>query len=127
MYTNNKEYRQAIRDFCKMNCQNIIINEEIDDESRDEQLFDILASQNTMNFIYEKTKDNLLWQKIYDKAAEKVFSMNREIGLSILFSYDYFWDFKQCWDYFYISLDSKSSLEKFDENNKFYKSLYSNL
>jgi len=122
MYTNNKEYRQAVRDFCKMNCQDKNIELNIDDESRDELLFDILGSQKTMDFIYEKTRDNQLWQNIYDKAAAKMLSENREIGLSILFCYDFFWDFKECWGSFCKSLDGKS-LEKFDEKNEFYKSL----
>jgi len=124
MYTTNKEYRDCIREFCKMNCEDKTIGLDIDDESRDEQMFDGIACNKTMDFIFEKTKDIPLWQDIYDKAAGKFISTNREIGLSVLFSYDFFWDFKECWNSFLRSLEINSEhLEIFDENNSFYKSL----
>ena len=126
MYTTNKEYRQAVRDFCRMNCQDENIELEIDDESRDELLFDTLASKKIMDSIFEKTRKHPLWQNLYDKSAGKFLSEDREIGLSILFCYDFFWDFKECWDSFSKSLD-ENNIEKFDENNEFYQSLNSKL
>ena len=124
MYTTNKEYRDCIREFCKMNCEDKTIGIDIDDESRDEQMFDCIACSKTMDFIFEKTKDIPLWQNLYDKAAGKFISTNREIGLSVLFSYDFFWDFKECWNSFLCSLEiNNEHLEIFDENNGFYKSL----
>ena len=117
MYTTNSEYRQAIREFCKMNCEPIELD--IDDESKEELLYDVISSKKTLDFIYEKTKENPLWQQLYEKAAGKFLSTDREIGLSVLFCYDYFWYFKKCWDSFL------ENVENFDENNEFYKSLNS--
>ena len=125
MYTSNKEYRQIVRDFCKMNCPKIDM-EDLDEETMDELLYDALASKKTMDFIYEKTKDHPLWQGMYDKSAAKFFSENREIGLSVLFCYDFFWDFKHCWDFYLKSLEEET-IQKFDENNEFYTSLNSKL
>ena len=71
MYTTNKKYRQAVRDFCRMNCQDENIELEIDDESRDELLFDTLASKKIMDSIFEKTRNHPLWQNLYDKSAGK--------------------------------------------------------
>jgi len=124
MYTSNKEYRKAVRDFCKMDNQEII--EDIDDETRDEMDFDILASKNTQDFIYEKTKDHPLWQHVYDKAAAKFFSTDREIGLAVLFCYDFFWYFEKCWVSYFKCLE-ENNIENYDENNEFYKSLNSTL
>lgn len=124
MYTSNKEYRQAVRDFCKMDQQEII--EDIDDETRDEMDFDILASKNTQDFIFEKTKDHPLWLYLYDKAAAKFLSEDREIGLAVLFCYDFFWYFKKCWDDYFKYLE-ENNIENFNENNEFYKSLKSKL
>jgi len=118
MYKTNAEYREKIRIFCKMNCEDTNQYLDIDDETRDEQLFDVIASKTTMDLIYEKTKEHPLWQDIYDKAAAKFISEDREIGLSILFCYDYFETFKNCW---YSFLENP---EKFDKKNEFYQSLY---
>ena len=126
MYTTNKEYRKAIRNFCRMNCQDENLGLDIDDESKDEMLFDTLASKNMMDFIFERTKDHPLWQNLYDKAAGKFLSVNRDIGLSVLFSYDFFWDFNHCWNYYLKSLE-EPTIEKFDESYEFYQSLDSKL
>ena len=124
MYTTNKEYRQCIRDFCKMICEDKMIQLDIDEESRDEQLYDGIACQKMMDFIFEKTKDIPLWQHLYDKAAGKFISTDREIGLSVLFSYDFFWDFKNCWNSFLNTSEmNDNGLESFNENDVFYKSL----
>ena len=118
-YTTNKEYRQAIREFCKMNCTEP--SENMDEETKDELLFDSLGSQIVMNQIYEKTKDHSLWQSIYDKSAAKFFSTDREIGLSVLFCYDFFPAFHDCWNS-YLECP-----EKFDETNEWYQILYNTL
>jgi len=117
-YSTNKEYREVIREFCKMNCEKLPDDlDDIDEETQDEMMFDSLACQLVMNEIFEKTKDHPLWQNIYDKTAAKFFSSDREIGLSVLFCYDFFPAFHDCW---------KSFLEypeKFDETNEYYQTL----
>jgi hypothetical protein len=121
-YTTNKEYRKAVREFCKMNCvETENTDDTMDEETKDELLYDSLGSQMTMNQIYEKTKDHPLWQKIYEKSAAKFFSTDREIGLSILFCYDFFPGFYDCWHSFL------ECPEKFDETNEWYEILYNTL
>jgi hypothetical protein len=121
-YSTNKEYRNVIREFCKMKCDdsnNFL--DDVDEETKDEMLFDSLASQIKMNEIFEQTKDHLLWQQIYDKSAAKFFSTDREIGLSVLFCYDFFAAFYECWNSFL------EYPEKFDETNEYYQRLFSTL
>lgn len=117
-YTTNKEYRKVIREFCKMNCEDKTdFSDDIDEETRDEIMFDSLSCQLVMNDIFDKTKKHPLWQKIYDKAAAKFFSTDREIGLSVLFCYDFFPGFHDCWKSFL------EHPEKFDETNEYYQTL----
>jgi hypothetical protein len=121
-YTTNKEYRKAIREFCKMNCSDTSeMSEDIDEETQDELLFDSLASQILMNQIYEKTKNHFLWQEIYDKCAAKFFSTDREIGLAVLFCYDFFAVFNDCW------ISYLECPQKFDKTNEHFQILISTL
>jgi len=81
------------------------IEYETDDEYREclcalfgkvDDTYDGAAAATLMDSIYESTKDNVLFQEIYDLAAAKFFSTDRSLGLSILFSYDYFALFCKC-------------------------------
>jgi len=49
-----------------------------------------------MDSIYAETKDNIIFQELYDLAAAKFLSEDRSLGLSVLFSYDYFALFCKC-------------------------------
>ena len=100
MYSNNKEYRQAIRQFFHMNID--IIEAEIkqydyDEETQDELLFDDAAMNMGMTNILEKTAGNILFDELYSLAAALMISMDKETGLCILLSYDYFSDFYNIW------------------------------
>jgi hypothetical protein len=76
---------------------NIIIDtDDIDEITRDEQDYDESAASKTMDFVYEKTCEHVLFQELYDIAASKMISMDRSIGLAVLFSYDYMALFHQC-------------------------------
>jgi len=97
-YSTNAEYRQALRKFCDMSCNDISIEyEEIDDESKDELLYDPNSMEEKMDEIFKKTKDDPLWIELYKLAAAKFFSTDLEIGLTVLFSYHYFPGFYNCW------------------------------
>lgn len=112
LYTSNKEYRQAIRDFCHMNT--IALDIETDDEETyDELQFDMDAMKQSMDMIYEMTKENKYWGILFEKAAGKFLSTHYDIGLSVLFSYDYFSKFVDCWNWF---LEGK----EFNENTDCY-------
>ena len=120
-YSTNKEYRQVLREFCNMKCIDIYENTDIDDESRDELLFDINSTKDKMDEIYNTTKYHPLWIKIYEKAAAKFFSIEPEIGISILLCYDYFPFFYDCWILFI------NNPNDFTETNEVYQKLFLSL
>jgi hypothetical protein len=105
MYTTNKEYRQAIRDFFQMKCQQIKyedleLDEELDEETADEYTYDSCAVEKGLNRIYEKTKSIDAFSKLYEYAAALMFSTDPETGLAVLFSYDYFAPFNKVYTIF---------------------------
>jgi len=122
VYSTNKDYRQVVRNFCNMKCtDDKFIDDEIDEESRDELLFDESSTSKKMTEIYESTKHHLLWIHLYEKAAAKFFSTDNEIGLAVLFSYDYFLKFYKCWTLFI------ESPHDFVDSNDTYQNLLSAL
>ena len=117
MYSNNKEYRQAIRQFFNMNIANIeseIKQYEYDQETEDELLFDETAMNVGMTNILEKTANNKLFSELYNYAAARMISTDRETGLCILLSYDYFYDFLNVWNAY---LENPS---EFSEKNSYF-------
>lgn len=98
-YSNNTEYRDCLRKAFYMTCDLEHLLEEnpdYDDETIDEELYNSEQSSNIINFIYEKTKDNNIFKKIYLHAAAKIISTSPDLGLVILFSYDFFYIFHNC-------------------------------
>lgn len=101
-YINDQEYRKCLREVFDMD---LTVPEEtirkletangeiFDDKTEDEMLFDYEKTETAMNFIFEKTKDHSEFQELYLLAAAKVISLNTSIGMSICFSYDYFYLF----------------------------------
>uniref|UniRef100_A0A6C0HZW1 Uncharacterized protein n=1 Tax=viral metagenome TaxID=1070528 RepID=A0A6C0HZW1_9ZZZZ len=100
MYSNNKEYRQSLRDFFQMKCQPVVSNEDIDEETIDEFTYDADAVEKKMNEIFEKTKIINGFCKLYEIAASHMISTDLETGLAVLLSYDYFYYFKDLFSYF---------------------------
>jgi hypothetical protein len=76
-----------------------------DEETIDEMSYDEDSMTKILDTIYEKTKDHPLFKKIYETAAAKMISLDPEIGLAIIMSYDYFSGFYACLDAFYKSPD----------------------
>lgn len=103
MYTNNAEYRQAVRQFFGMDFSQAVLNPDIDEETQDELLYDELTSKKATDEIYSRTKDCALFQYVYDIGASKFFSTDREIGLVVLCSYDFFEEFKQAYEEFMLN------------------------
>jgi len=113
-YETNEEYRQYFRELCGMT--NFLLDPsmntlELDEETLDEQQFDMDAASKTMDYIWESTKKNSLFQRIYSKAAAIMLSDNNEIGLAIMISYDYLDVFHKC----FVEFMREPLL--FDENN----------
>lgn len=101
MYSSNKQYRQAMREFFHMNVEAIeaeIKQYNYDEETYDELLFDENAMSAGMKNILKKTASNKLFDELYSLAAAQMISLDRETGLCILLSYDYFYDFSNVWN-----------------------------
>ena len=99
-YTNDKEYRETLRQLFSM--QKVVAHcAEIDDITNDENDYDTDSASKAMDFIYESTKTNNVFQILYDSAAGKMLSQDREIGLAVLYSYDYMLLFHNCFVEYY--------------------------
>jgi hypothetical protein len=70
--------------------------DELDDETRDELMYDSMATSRLMDFIFSRTKDRAPFQTLYSVAAGAMMSMDLEIGLCVLCSYDYLAEFHAC-------------------------------
>ena len=86
-------------------------------ENDDTLYFDEELIMKNMDILFIRTKENPLFQNLYDLAAAKMFSTDRTVGQCILFSYDYLADFYEC---LYIFI---SSPEEFTENCLVYKNM----
>ena len=63
---------------------------------KDENEFDDNAASNAMDYVFSQTKEEPLFQKIYQIAAAKMISTDLQTGLAICFSYDYLGVFHKC-------------------------------
>lgn len=98
-YNTNAEYRREIRLFFNMDVSTIqkdlLEDDDLDDESVDELLYDTISSEKNTNAILSRTESNPIFQEIYDIAAAKFFSTDRGTGLVVLLCYDYFYLFRE--------------------------------
>ena len=94
IYEDTKEYRACMRHLFKM--APLIQDSDLDDETLDEQDYDAIQTTIMLDYIYALTKDNKCFQQMYDYASATMFSQDREIGLAVLFSFDYFIFFHPC-------------------------------
>lgn len=114
-YSNSTEYRDVFR---KITNQSISPPEniyDIDDETLDENHYDEKQVSNFLDTIYKNTKDSVWFQTLYDSAAAKMISTDREIGLAVLCSYDYLAAFYNCY------LEYVESPETFNEQTSAYR------
>ena len=97
MYSNNHEYRVALRTYFKMDLSSLAEQyadlKDSDPESYDEMLYDDDAMKLGMDAILDKTKENPLFTDLYVLAAGRFLTTDIETGLCVLLSYDYFADF----------------------------------
>jgi hypothetical protein len=95
-YSTSAEYRQLIRQIFNMqsiNYPEIVYEPDIDSETKDENECDESAIHIAMDWIYSRTKDTPLFQELYSFGSARMFSVDTEIGLAILMSYDYLFYF----------------------------------
>ena len=100
-YENNFQYRQCLRDIFSMDVLKNPpkwdqMDPDLDEETKDELVFEGGAISQGMDYIYNATKENAALKQLYLDAAALMLSQNPDIGLSILFAYDYFADFHNC-------------------------------
>lgn len=94
-YTNNQEYRICIRELSGMNT-NSDVDFDIDEETQDEQNYDMDAMCKLLDYVYSITETNVYFQKLFKYGAATMLSEDPSIGLAVLFSYDYFHLFHLC-------------------------------
>lgn len=94
-YTGDREYRATFRRIFRMRLVSagLDIHDAI---TADELNYDVDAASAMMDAIFDQTSTHPLFQELYDHAAAKMFSLDRTIGMAVLFSYDYFADFHRC-------------------------------
>lgn len=100
-YDDNKTYRAVLRQLFYIDSDEVLAEltktypdiGSIDVETLDELTIDITKIESTMTVLYEETKDDPPFQRLYDLAAARMFSTDRKIGQSVLFSYDYLYLF----------------------------------
>lgn len=125
-YSNNNEYRDCIRQVFQMNARNFPDTSmlELDDETQDEMMYDDKSANDMMDFIYERTKLKDEFIDLYSKAASFMFSIDTNIGLTILFGYDYLDLFHSLLQVFF-SNPSESTIVQSSEYTRLYDKLYS--
>ena len=120
-YSDSREYRNVFR---KLTGQNTTKPENpfgIDDETLDEQHYDEENVALFMDTLLDQTQSSPLFQTLYDIAAAQMISTDREIGLAVLCSYDYFASFYECY------LEYVSSPKTFSETTPSYQKIKSML
>jgi hypothetical protein len=77
---------------------------------------DINVLSNVVYELYEKIKDNDILKMFMDKAASKIMTEELQLGLCLLYSYDYMYLTHKCVSEYlntgFISLDSIDNLNK---------------
>jgi hypothetical protein len=93
-YSNDTEFRQSIRSVFGMNEQtHITTDPHLDEISKDEMNFDDTQVEEWTKWVSMETAQCYELQELYKLAAATMMSLDTEIGLAVLFSFDYFKDF----------------------------------
>lgn len=113
-YNDNYSYRSCLRAVTNMCKSDIYVpwdkmDDDLDEETIDEMLFDNVKMTTSMDYIYNKTHTIPKFKELYSLAAGKMLSTNQSIGLAILFSFDYFSYFHKCLIDFFNNNDVNSS------------------
>jgi hypothetical protein len=123
-YTNDEEYRKSIRSLFQMKSDSYpdIVNSDIDAVSRDELEYDENSAYSAMEYVFDNTRNVPPFIAIYEQAASFMFSTDINIGMAVLFSYDYLLLFHNCLRDFFASLSRND--ESFTIENENYKLLH---
>jgi len=118
MYSNTEEYRAFVRNLVHMDPSTHFEElEDPDPETADEFHYDESSMSRYLDLVYAQTKENALFQDLYLAAAALMISNDPEIGLAVLFSYDYLATFH------FLHQSYLVDPTVFSANNQFYQSL----
>jgi hypothetical protein len=126
-YSNDLEYRMTVRQIFQMNSDSYpeIVHSDIDPISRDELEYDEKSADIAMQYVMNHTQNEALFAPIYEQAASFMFSTDANIGLAVLFSYDYLLLFHNCLRDYFTSITTNENA--FTNQNKNYQLLYNKL
>jgi hypothetical protein len=105
-YTNDEEYRKSIRNLFQMKSDSYpdIVHSDIDEVSRDELEYDENSAYSAMEYVFENTRNVPIFIAMYEQAASFMFSTDINIGMAVLFSYDYLLLFHNCLREYFASV-----------------------
>ena len=96
-YDTNEKYRAVFRQIAQMDTSKYVDNvntlPDMDNETLDEYNFDDEKVHAFLSQIVHHTIQLPEFQHIYELAAARMFSVDKEIGITILLSYDYLYLF----------------------------------
>jgi hypothetical protein len=101
-YSNTTDYRKCLRTIFNMKKENLdstmaeYKHIELDEETLDELAYDEKSASQVLDHVFAITEKHPLFQELYDLGAGLMFSQDRNIGLSVMLSYDYFQYFHVC-------------------------------
>lgn len=95
-YTNNYEYRKQLRELVGMKHQVNNLDLDMDEVSLDENNYDESAMNAFIEYLWKLTKDNYELQELYKLASATMMTLDSEIGIVVLMSYDYLKLFHKC-------------------------------
>jgi hypothetical protein len=115
-YENDLQYRKCLRSlFCMISHESL--DKDLDEVTMDENNYDEEKSKKAMDYVYSRTTNHPLFNHLYEKAAALMFSVDKSIGLCVLFSYDYLQCFHNCLKCFF------QEPEQFNEKSHPYQDL----
>lgn len=128
VYTNNREYREHIRKAFRFDPNEkftyhgtITKFEDMDEESRDELMFDSKSMSKSMDVLCKATENDPFFQDLYRHAAGRMFSESLEIGQAVACSYDTFHLYYSCvWYYLQGGVSSLSAIEEFTKIKEYF-------
>ena len=95
-YSDDVEFRAAIRRVFGMTPLLPTDAADMDPVTADELDYDVEAAAVVMDDVFDKTSNDVLFQELYDIAASKMMSLDRTIGMAVLFAFDNFAHYHRC-------------------------------
>ena len=107
-YSNDAEYRAAVRKLMSMQC-NAAHTATMDAVTADELDIDPDAMTVFLDFVYHQTQNDNTCMALYRLAAATMFSEDPTIGLAVLCSYSYLREFHQAMRTFFLNIQSEDN------------------